>query len=88
MTPKQLNEIEARAQLCAEATLPGEQLRALVEHIQQLQQAAQEAAKILAVIHDQTYVDAEPPELRAQNACNHRRAKEALATLEQAGVTL
>jgi hypothetical protein len=33
----------------------------------------------LTIIKNQTFVDAEGPELRAQNEANHRRAFEALA---------
>ena len=38
-----------------------------------------ELRKALEAIRDHTFVDAEGPELRAQNECNHRRAVEALA---------
>ena len=36
---------------------------------------------ILETIRDQTYRDAEPPELRAQNEANYHRATEALLEL-------
>ena len=82
MTPKQLNEIEARAQLCAEATLPGEQLRALLEHIQQLQQAAQEAARALDRL---ARLGNEP---MMGNSNGNVMAQQALAALKHAGVML
>ena len=62
------------------------QWRTTNHEMDQLKQAAKEAAQILATIRDQTYVDAEPPELRGQNECNYRRANEALAALAQVGI--
>ena len=44
--------------------------------------AAPDLLAALKVIRDQTFVDAEGPELRAQNECNHRRAVEAIQKAE------
>ena len=60
--------------------------RALKQERDQLRQAAQQAAQIFSTIRDQTYVDAEPPELRGQNECNYRRANEALAAFAKVGI--
>ena len=44
--------------------------------------AAPELLEALKAIRDHTFVDAEGPELRAQNECNHRRACAAIAKAE------
>lgn len=59
----------------------------LTSALRALQQSAdtREAGLVAALeaVRDQTYLDAEGPELRAQNECNHRRAIEALAAYRQ-----
>jgi hypothetical protein len=46
--------------------------------------AAPELLEALKAIRDHTFVDAEGPELRAQNELNYRRAVEAIARAEAA----
>lgn len=46
MTPDELRTIAARAELCAEATIPGEQLRALVARALFAERQAKESARL------------------------------------------
>lgn len=65
------------------ATQLTEERLALMRQITEITSQRAELLEALKAIRDHTFVDAEGPELRAQNECNHRRACAVIVKIEE-----